>query len=68
VESKQATGADPPKGNDALLHLRHRGIDAVKYRASGEDDEIADVLIAECCSLGANLLVKRPQGRPVAAG
>jgi nucleotide-binding universal stress UspA family protein len=62
VESKQATGADPLKGNDGVLHLRHHGIDAVKYRANGEDDEIADVLITECRSLGANLLVMGSYG------
>ena len=57
VESEFATQADPLKANDAVLHLRHHGINAVKYRAIGEEDETADVLIAECRSLRANLLV-----------
>jgi len=57
VESEHPTEADALKANDAVLHLRHHGINAVKYRASGEDDEIADVLIEECHRLDANLLV-----------
>ena len=62
VESEFATQADPLKANDAVLHLRHHGINAVKYRAIGEEDEIADVLIAECHRLGANLLVMGSYG------
>jgi nucleotide-binding universal stress UspA family protein len=57
VEGENPTEADALKGNDAVLHLRHHGINAVKYRAIGEEDEIADVLIAECRRLDANLLV-----------
>jgi hypothetical protein len=40
-----------------VLHLRHHGINAVKYRAIAEEDEIADALIAGCRTLNANLLV-----------
>jgi len=36
------------KANDAVIHLRHHGIDAMKYRAVGEDDEVAEVLIEVC--------------------
>jgi nucleotide-binding universal stress UspA family protein len=61
VEGEHQT-ADALKGNDAVLHLRHHGIDAVKYRAIGEEDDPADVLIAECRSLGANLLVMGSHG------
>jgi nucleotide-binding universal stress UspA family protein len=53
---------DALKANDAVPHLRHHGIDAVKYRAIGEEDDTADVLIAECRSLGANLLVMGSYG------
>jgi nucleotide-binding universal stress UspA family protein len=62
VQSPHATEADALKGNDAVQHLRHHGIDAVKYRAIGEEDEIADVLIAECRRLGANLLAMGSYG------
>jgi nucleotide-binding universal stress UspA family protein len=62
VESEHPTAADVLKANDAVLHLRHHGIDAVKYRAIGEDDEIADVLIEECRRLDANLLVTGSYG------
>jgi len=62
VEGKNPTEADALKGNDAVLHLRHHGINAVKYRAIGEEDEIADVLIAECRRLDANLLVMGSYG------
>lgn len=57
VEGEHHSKNDGLRANDAVLHLRHHGIDAVKYRAVGEEDETADVLIAECRSLGANLLV-----------
>jgi nucleotide-binding universal stress UspA family protein len=57
VESEHPTEADPLKGNEAVNHLRHHGIDAVKYRATAEEDEIADTLIVECRRLDANLLV-----------
>ena len=50
------------KASDAVLHLRRHGIGAVKYRAFGEEDETADVLIAECHALGANLLVMGSYG------
>src|SRR3984893_13503470 len=53
VEGEHPTEADALKGNEAVHHLRHHGINAVKYRAIGEDDEIADILIAECRSLDA---------------
>jgi hypothetical protein len=43
VEAEHPTEADVLKGNDAVLHLWHHGINAVKYRAIGEEDEIADV-------------------------
>ena len=62
VESEHPTEADALNANDAVLHLRHHGIDAVKYRAIGEEDEIADVLIAECRRLDANLLVMGSYG------
>jgi nucleotide-binding universal stress UspA family protein len=57
VEGEHPTEADALKGNEAVQHLRHHGINAVKYRSIGEEDEIADVLIAECRKLDANLLV-----------
>jgi nucleotide-binding universal stress UspA family protein len=57
IEGESKTEADPLKGNDAVLHLRHHGINAVKYHAIAEEDEIADALIAECHKLNANLLV-----------
>ena len=62
VEGENPTEADSLKGNDAVLHLRHHGINAVKCRAIGEEDEIADVLIAECRRLDANLLVMGSYG------
>ena len=62
VEGENPTEAEALKGNDAVLHLRHHGINAVKYRAIGEEDEIADVLIAECRRLDANLLVMGSYG------
>jgi nucleotide-binding universal stress UspA family protein len=62
VESEHQTDADVLKANDAVLHLRHHGINALKYRAIGEEDETADVLIGECRALGANLLVMGSYG------
>ena len=62
VEGEHQTKADALKANDVVLHLRHHGINAIKYRAVGEEDETADVLIAECRSLGANLLVMGSYG------
>ena len=62
VEGEHPTEADALKANEAVLHLRHHGIDAVKHRATGEDDEIAEVLIAECRRLDANLLVMGSYG------
>jgi nucleotide-binding universal stress UspA family protein len=62
VEGERQTETDALKANDAVLHLRHHGISAVKYRAVGEEDETADVLIAECRALGANLLVMGSYG------
>jgi nucleotide-binding universal stress UspA family protein len=57
VEGEHPSKTDNWKANDAVLHLRHHGINAVKYRAVGEEDETAEVLMEECRSLGANLLV-----------
>ena len=65
IEGESKTEADPLKGNDAVLHLRHHGINAVKYRAIAEEDEIADALIAECRKLNANLLVMGSYGHSV---
>ena len=62
IEGESKTEADPLKGNDAVLHLRHHGINAVKYRAIAEEDEIADALIEECRKLDANLLVMGSYG------
>jgi nucleotide-binding universal stress UspA family protein len=62
VEGERQTRTDPLKANDAVRHLRHHGIDAVKYRAVGEEDDTADILVAECRSLGANLLVMGSYG------
>jgi nucleotide-binding universal stress UspA family protein len=62
VESEHHTKTDALKASDAVLHLRHHGINALKYRAVGEEDETADVLIAQCRSLGANLLVMGSYG------
>ena len=62
VEGEHPTETEALKGNDAVQHLRHHGINAVKYRAVGEEDEIADVLIAECRRLDANLLVMGSYG------
>jgi nucleotide-binding universal stress UspA family protein len=57
VEGEHPTEAEALMGTYAVHHLRHHGINAVKYRAPGEDDEVADILIAECRRLDANLLV-----------
>jgi nucleotide-binding universal stress UspA family protein len=62
VVGPQPTEADALRGNDAVQHLRHHGINAVKYRATGEEDETADVLIGECRKLDANLLVMGSYG------
>lgn len=62
IEGGSKAEADPLKGNEAVLHLRHHGINAVKYRAIAEEDEIADALIAECRKLSANLLVMGSYG------
>ncbi|WP_050625894.1 universal stress protein [Bradyrhizobium viridifuturi] len=62
IQGKHQTDSDALKANDAVLHLRHHGINAVKYRAVGEEDETADVLVAECRALGANLLVMGSYG------
>jgi hypothetical protein len=35
VEGEHQTGTDVLKADDAVLHLRHHGISAVKYRAVG---------------------------------
>jgi nucleotide-binding universal stress UspA family protein len=57
VENEHPPEGDVLRTNDAVLHLRHHGVNAVKYRAIGEEDDIADVLIEECRKLDANLLV-----------
>lgn len=62
VEGEHQTKTDALKANDAVLHLRHHGINAIKYRVVGEEDETADVLITECRSLDANLLVMGSYG------
>jgi nucleotide-binding universal stress UspA family protein len=62
VEGRHPTEADALMGNDAVNHLRHHGINAVKYRAVGQEDEIADALIEECRNLDANLLVMGSYG------
>jgi nucleotide-binding universal stress UspA family protein len=62
VVGPQPTEADALRGNDAVQHLRHHGINAVKYRVTGEEDETADVLIGECRKLDANLLVMGSYG------
>lgn len=62
IEGESSTEADPLKGNDAVVHLRHHGINAVKYRAIAEEDGIADTLVAECRRLNANLLVMGSYG------
>ena len=62
VENRHPTEAEALMGNDAVHHLRHHGINAVKYRAVGQEDEIADALIEECHKLDANLLVMGSYG------
>jgi nucleotide-binding universal stress UspA family protein len=64
VHSQHPGEADALMGNDAVHHLRHHGINAVKYRAIAEEDEIADALTAECRRLDANLLVMGSYGHP----
>jgi nucleotide-binding universal stress UspA family protein len=54
--------AEALMGNDVVHHLRHHGINAVKYRAVGQEDEIAGALIEECRKLDANLLVMGSYG------
>jgi nucleotide-binding universal stress UspA family protein len=62
IEGESRTDVDPLKGNDAVLHLRHHGINAVKYPAIAEEDEIADALIEECRKFDTNLLVMGSYG------
>jgi nucleotide-binding universal stress UspA family protein len=62
VEGPNPTEAATLMGNDAVHHLRHHGINANKYRAVGQEDEIADALIEECRKLNANLLVMGSYG------
>jgi nucleotide-binding universal stress UspA family protein len=62
VEGPHPTEAEALMGNDAVHHLRHHGINAIKYRAVGQEDEIADALIEECRKLDANLLVMGSYG------
>ena len=59
VENRHPTEAEALMGNDAVHHLRHHGINAVKYRAVGQ---IADALIEECRKLDAKLLVMGSYG------
>ena len=44
VEGRHPTEAEALMGNDAVHHLRHHGINAVKYRAVCQEDEVADAL------------------------
>jgi nucleotide-binding universal stress UspA family protein len=62
VEGRHPTEAEALMGNDAVHHLRHHGINAIKYRAVGQEDEIADALMEECRKLDANLLVMGSYG------
>ena len=62
VEGRHPIEAEALMGNDTVNHLRHRGINAIKYRAVGQEDEIADALIEECRKLDANLLVMGSYG------
>jgi nucleotide-binding universal stress UspA family protein len=62
VEGRHPTEAEALMGNDAVHHLRHHGINAIKYRAVGQEDEIANALIEECRKLDANLLVMSSYG------
>jgi nucleotide-binding universal stress UspA family protein len=62
IEGRHPTEAEALMGNDAVNHLRHHGINAVKYRAAGQEDEIAEALIEECRKLDANLLVMGSYG------
>jgi nucleotide-binding universal stress UspA family protein len=52
-----STEAEALRGNEAVHHLRHHGINAVKCRAVDQEDEIADALIEECRKLDAKLLM-----------
>src|ERR1700736_2106401 len=47
VEGPHPTEAEALMGNDAVHHLRNHGINALKYRAFGQEDEIPDALIQE---------------------
>jgi hypothetical protein len=40
VEGPHPTEAEALMGNDAVHHLRHHGINAIKYRAVGQEDEL----------------------------
>ena len=60
-EGWHQTEVDALMGNDAVHHLRHHGINAVKYRAVGQEDEIPVALIQES-KLNTNLLVMRRYG------
>jgi len=62
VEREREPKTDPMMANDAVQHLRHHGIDAVKYRAVGEEDDTADLMVEQCRSFGANLLVMGSYG------
>ncbi len=62
VEGEHQTKTDELKANDAVLHLRHHGINAIKYRGVGQEDEIADALMEECRKFDANLLVMGSYG------
>jgi nucleotide-binding universal stress UspA family protein len=62
VEGRHPSEAEALMGNDVVHHLRHHGINAVKYRAVGQEDEIAGALIEECRKLDANLLVMGSYG------
>jgi nucleotide-binding universal stress UspA family protein len=61
-EGWHQTEADALMGNDAVHHLRHHGINAIKYRAVGQEDEIPAALIQESRKLDTNLLVMGSYG------
>jgi nucleotide-binding universal stress UspA family protein len=56
-QTEHPTEADALMGIDAVLHLKHHGVNAVKRRSFAIEDEVAETLIAECRSFGATLLV-----------
>ena len=61
-EGWHQTEANALMGNDTVHHLRHHGINAVKYRAVGQENEIPVALIQESRNLDAKLLVMGSYG------